>query len=554
MSCPSESQILLLLEGKLSPEARAVMEEHADGCAACHQLLTALARCASTPSEHSPPLSDEPSLRPSAPSSGLVPRALPRGAMFADRYVALDVIGVGGMGVVHAAFDRQLDRKVALKLLRADQGDPERLVREAQCLARLSHPNVVVVHDVGVAQGRTYITMEYVSGWTMRRWLEETRPPAGRVLEAYLEAAQGLDAAHTAGLVHRDFKPENVLVGEDARVRVTDFGLSRPFQADEPDAAPGDAVTASHARRSHLEGTPRYIAPERFQGKPADARSDQFSFCVALYEALYGEYPFQVEDLRDLPEAMAKGHVRPPPRRARVPAAIRAALLRGLAAAPGARFASMGALASALRAGQRRRRARLRFWLAALAVVLGLGGTATAALRPKEQAALCQGAEGRLAGVWDEPQKAALERAFSRTELPYAPATWKTLRATLDRYAARWVAAHTDACVATRVRGEQSEQALDLRAACLEQQRSRLSALVRALGEVDRKGAEKAVAAVHRLGDPALCSVAEVIDARLPPPPDRATQEKIAALGERMGAIEVRYNLGQETGPLLSEA
>ncbi|MFP2913550.1 serine/threonine-protein kinase, partial [Pyxidicoccus sp. 3LFB2] len=270
-----------------------------------------------------------------------------RGAVL-GRYVVLDKLGAGGMGVVLSAYDPKLDRKVALKLVRSLKGHgaaelQQRLLREAQAVARLSHPHVIAVFDVGTVDERLFMAMEFVEGPTLRKWLTATKRDWREVLAAFQQAGQGLAAAHAAGLVHRDFKPDNVLVDTRGRVRVTDFGLARfehvpasvlPSGALSPEAVPQDGLT----RTGSLLGTPGYMAPEQWDGQEVDARGDQFSFCVALHEALYGVRPFA----RGTPPDFTQ--LQPIPAQTPVPAWVRRVVLRGLSVAPEARFTSMDAL------------------------------------------------------------------------------------------------------------------------------------------------------------------------------------------------------------------
>jgi len=284
------------------------------------------------------------------------------------RYHVESVVGQGGQGVVLAALDPLLHRHVAIKLLRADRGAHAELLREGQAIARLRHPNVITVFDVGSDGEDLFIAMELVRGTTLHGWLGAAPRGWREVLARFVPAARGLAAAHAAGLAHGDFKPANVLLGDDGRVVVGDFGLAR--------VAGDDAGTAQDA----IHGTPAYLAPEQWDGAPADARSDQFGFCVALYEALYGARPFDVRDgagVAVIADAVRTGRRAPRPR-ARVPGWLARALERGLAIEPAARFASMDALIAAL--VPRRRRAR---WIAAGATVaviaaaaaIGLGAT-----------------------------------------------------------------------------------------------------------------------------------------------------------------------------------
>ncbi len=251
------------------------------------------------------------------------------------RYVVIDRIGGGGMGVVFSAYDPKLDRTVAVKLLRPDadqskSADPDstarhsRLFREAQAMARLSHPNVAAVYDVGTVDNQVFIAMEYVAGRTIRRWLGGAPRSWRDVLRVFIDAARGLAAAHAADLLHRDFKPENVLIGNDGRVRVVDFGLARftnpPPTIDASRAKhevilPNGSLRAGSSRSGAMVGTPAYMSPEQWLDEPVDARADQFSFCVALYEALYSERPFAGEDVNALMQAVcnraSKSRARP---------------------------------------------------------------------------------------------------------------------------------------------------------------------------------------------------------------------------------------------------
>lgn len=295
------------------------------------------------------------------------------------RYVILTRIGHGGMGIVYGAQDPDLDRRVALKFLLGGEGagnlGSARLLREAQSLAQLSHPNIVAVHDVGVLDDRVWIAMELLDGPNLARWIHEKHRPWREVLRVFLEAGAGLQAAHAAGFVHRDFKPENVMFGRDGRVRVVDFGLARAEQAkDSGEAAPGAARPNPEDTRDtrltmtgSILGTPRYMAPEQWEGAPADANSDQFSFCVSLWEGLFGEPPFAASTLAELMTNVAQGRLKAPKRAGEAPGWLRAALTRGLSTSPAGRWPSMTALLGALQ-GDPRRKARL----AVLAGAVGL--------------------------------------------------------------------------------------------------------------------------------------------------------------------------------------
>jgi len=277
-----------------------------------------------------------------------------------DRYLVLDVLGAGAMGVVLAAYDPDLDRKIAVKLLRAGGAGPvhmearARLLREAQAMAKLSHPNVVTVHDVGMAAGQVFVAMEYAEG-SLEQWLREPRPWQA-VIDAFKQAAQGLAAAHAAGFVHRDFKPANVLLGRDGSARVSDFGLvaaspdvGPSSESERPVTVGGSSVLdMALTREGAVMGTPYYMAPEQYLGRPADIRADQYAFCVALYEALYGRRPFEGKDIAQLKAAVLRNEPPPPPADAEAPARLWDVLRQGMSLVPADRFASMGALIEAL--------------------------------------------------------------------------------------------------------------------------------------------------------------------------------------------------------------
>ncbi|MCA9696107.1 MAG: serine/threonine protein kinase, partial [Myxococcales bacterium] len=263
-------------------------------------------------------------------------------------------LGGGGMGIVDSARDERLGRTVAIKLLKPELSgtNASNLAAEAQSLARLAHPNVVAVYDVGEHDGQLFVAMEYVEGQNLRRWLQSRRSMA-EILDVYIAAGKGLSAAHKAGMVHRDFKPDNVLVGLDGRPRILDFGLARAPD-DDGEASPpsfaddAEATATSMSRHGMLLGTPAYMAPEQHLGLRADARSDQFGFCVALYQAVYGRLPFPTEELRALSLAIVGGRLTPPPVDPRVPESLRNLLSRGLKTDPNARFISMDALLAEL--------------------------------------------------------------------------------------------------------------------------------------------------------------------------------------------------------------
>ena len=492
--------------------------------------------------------------------------ALGRGTPL-DRYVVLDPLGEGGMGMVYAAYDSVLDRKVALKLLPPEDslGGPDvssgraRLLREAQAMARLSHPNVVAVYDVYQHGAQVFMAMELVEGQTLLQWLQEKPRGKREIVAAYLDAGRGLAAAHAAGLVHRDFKPTNVLVGKDGRVRVTDFGLARPHDAPAEPASEDGASTPSTStgpvkshslldlqltQRGAVLGTPAYMAPEQFRGATADARSDQFSFAVSLWEALHGERPFEGRSPAERRENVLAGRINPPPSQSRVPPFIHRALLRALSTAPEARYPTLDALLVTLERDPARVRRR---WLAATALSLLVTGSGALAWSTWNQrlAQLCTGAPEKLAGIWDAKRQHTIAKSFLATDRPYARDTWERVRDALDTYTTAWTSMHQDTCVATRVRGEQSDTVMSLRMACLESRRQELAALTQVFTEADDTVLEKAVSAASALKPLRVCADVEGLMAEVKPPEDATTREAVQAARAQLARVKALTEAGK---------
>ncbi|ACY13185.1 serine/threonine protein kinase [Haliangium ochraceum DSM 14365] len=378
--CIGANTAVAFLDGELSLEEADAVEAHAAHCEECRQHLAALSASDS-----------QADLVPTSPLGAEGHLILERGEKV-GRFEVLGRLGTGGMGVVWSAYDRRLERKVALKLLRSPKdGGVEaesarlRLLREAQAMARLSHPGVISVYDVGTYKNEVYIAMELVEGDTLTRWLSRYERPWQDILGKFLEAGTVLAEAHVGGLLHRDFKPDNVLVGSDERVRVMDFGLARSLLFDAPlEAGEGASVAQPPSnilghpltRTGMLVGTPRYMAPEQFAGRDTDARTDQFSFCVALYEALYRRHPFEGEHAAAV---TAETEVPPPPAGNAAPAWLHTALVHGLAHAPGERFPTMQALLRALAPPPPRPSPLRRAWPAGVLLALALAAYAFAA-------------------------------------------------------------------------------------------------------------------------------------------------------------------------------
>ncbi|HEY8208925.1 MAG TPA: serine/threonine-protein kinase [Myxococcaceae bacterium] len=505
--CPSESLVLDFVEGALEGEEADAFHQHLDHCQSCQRLVAEVARAEASPE--------------------------PKHGDRLDRFLIVGELGRGGMGVVYAAFDPQLDRKVALKLLRGDASQSHltsseqrgRLLKEAQALARLSHPHVVRVYEAREVGDQVFVVMELVEGHTLGEWLRE-RPRSWReVLEVFLKAGAGLQAAHRAGLVHRDFKPENVLIGKDGRVLVTDFGLARVESVDQTPATARAAAAARATvdlegrpltRTGALVGTPAFMAPEQWEGAPADARSDQFSFCVALHLGLYGFRPFDGVHTADLRRAVLSGQVPPAPRGSYVPRWVRRSLVRGLSVAPAARFSSMGEMLSALaRNPLQRYRAPLAV---AASLLLVASGAALGAFRANPAEQLCKGSEQKLAFAWDGSRKGAVREALLRGGSPFAQDAWTGVERTVGAYAASWVSMHRDACEATRVRRDQSETMLDLRVQCLERRARDLEALTNFFIHGGPEAVEGAVQAAYALPPLKECAEVDALAALVKPP------------------------------------
>src|SRR5262245_9394344 len=394
--CPSDEIFTRLVEGLLPEEETRALEAHCDGCLTCARLLAELAR----------------SISPSGGAGG--------GGLLGDRYRLLEPLGAGGMGVVYAAFDTKLSRKVAVKRLReTGLGRPAekrrgRFLREAQLLASLSHPNVLTVHDVGGADRELYVVMELVDGAPVSRWLTEKRPGWRTIIDVFLQAGRGLVAAHQLGIVHRDIKPDNILVANSGRVLVGDFGLAGLAGNLTPGADPSPRSPSSLTQTGAVLGTPAYMSPEQHDGKPGDALSDQFSFAVSLYESLHGRRPFAG---RSASEIAAATRSRPlAPGGDGVPRAVDRVLSTALDPDAGRRFASMEDL---LRALERVRHHRPVIALVAAAAVLLAAGAVGARVWSSHHTAPVIAEQVHLDAATREHQQGGMETQ-GRLETPEA--------------------------------------------------------------------------------------------------------------------------------------
>lgn len=389
-------------------------------------------------------------------------------------FVVIQELGRGGMGAVYLAEDPRLERRVAVKVHHAmTERAVARFEREARVLARLSHPHVVAVHEVGDCDGRLYIAMEYLDGGTARQWLEVPRATA-QILSLMRSAGAGLAAAHAAGLVHQDFKLDNLLVARDGRVCVADFGVASLERSGRTE----DEREGRARELASRGGTLGYAAPEQLRGGKIDATADQFAFCVSVYEALYGTRPFLGRSVQEILHRIESQELAPPRIKRRVPRSVQRAVLRGLRAVPEQRHRSMATLLERLRPS---RAGRIVLGGAAVAVLAGFVG-----LRVIDEAPACAGGAAAIGKVWSEPQRAQLYETFEATGLGYAGPLRDRVVARLDHYTRQWADTYDDACVATRVEGVRSETMLDVQASCLQKRRRELAAVVDGLLEVKK--------------------------------------------------------------------
>lgn len=459
-------------------------------------------------------------------------KAMVRARMFGTaaatigRFAILSVLGEGGMGTVYACFDDQLDRRVALKLVKGTTSSHarQRILREARAMATLSHPNVVPVFEVGEHLGRLYVAMEFIKGQALVHWQRDR--DWREVVAAYRQAGLGLAAAHSQGLVHRDFKPHNAMVGDDDRVRVLDFGLVT--RHGDPTAA-GPTPTQSDAeltQTGQVMGTPAYMAPEQASAGTANPHSDQYSFCVALWEALYGARPGRDGD---------RGEDSPP--------RLRGVLERGLETDPTARWPDMSALLDALdsasidpaKAASTRRRV--------LALGLGSAALVGAVLVVQQQldrqrTARCESDAGdAAAALWNGERREAIRTAFGRSPLKFAEATGVRALPELDAYAERWREATAETCVATQVLHTLSPSLHARSASCLDERAQAFETTVDRLTTGDRDVVNTAVDAVFALPDLGICTDATALAHRTGLAGDSAESAARQALAEASALV-----------------
>ena len=452
----------------------------------------------------------------------------------------IDRVGRGSFGEVYRAYDPQLERFVAIKLVAVaqDSGDADsvrsRALREARALARVEHPRVVPIYDAGVFDGQVYLAMGLVDGAPLSAWLRDAPRSPREVLEAFIAAGEGLAAVHGAGLVHRDFKPDNVVVGKDGVVRLLDFGLARAVRdAGDGGAAspPGEGVLTGWA------GTPAYMAPEQYLDQPCDARTDQFSFCVALFEALEGVHPFPQGSPAELALAVTQGRVRPFSANGRTPAKVQRALQRGLSMAPERRHPDMGALLRELQRAARPR--RLGLIVATGGALALLAGALVVARREGPPSCEAEGAAA-LESAWNRATGDHLEAAFARSKRTYGAETGRKVRAALDAYTTAWSAERRSMC---KVPAE--DPLRSARMQCSSEQLALVSSLTKALREPDEETVDRAVSAVSRLPAPQECQQPEDRILHVPLPAAPELREPVAGIVAELTESSTLQYLGK---------
>lgn len=474
------------------------------------------------------------------------------------RYVLLEEVGQGGMGVVFAAFDPQLNRKIALKILRAQQSEPDnkrqlraRLFREAQAIAKLSHPNVITVFDVGNVGASVFVGMEFVEGVTLTDYLATPRA-LETILDVFGQAGRGLSAAHQAGLVHRDFKPDNVLMGFDGIARVSDFGLARSDPSlvveedsddfEDFDGHPQDDVddvdllSSPMTQAGAVVGTPRYMAPEQHAGAPPDPRSDQFAFCVALYQALYRQDPYVAHSMERLVHAKQEGRIMEPPESIPIPGRIEQLIWRGLAPDPRRRYPTMEALLEDLRDVPAVRGRPVLRWVVGLGLSSAALGVAALQSGGAERAPCDDGAT-RWRETWNPDRKEAVRAAFGSVDPEASAVSWQAVERGLDAYGDAFKQQYAEACDAVKAPRPADDTFFRLRQSCLIERQDFAASLVDLFEAPDGALVRAAPQAVAELPGMARCSEISGLIARGMP---TRTEEELAATQFRSALMQSR--------------
>jgi tetratricopeptide (TPR) repeat protein/predicted Ser/Thr protein kinase len=460
------------------------------------------------------------------------------------RYVVLKRIGAGGMGAVYQARDPELDRLVAVKVLQGDRAaaSRERLAREAQALARLAHENVVTVYDVGTFASNLFIAMEFVEGRSLGAWLREAPRTHSEIVDAFVAAGRGLAAAHAVAIIHRDFKPDNVLVGHDGRVLVTDFGLARGVGPLSPGSSSvgtfddgasdvNDALLENRLTQAGtVMGTPAYMAPEQHKGLATDPRADQYSFCISLFEALCGERPFKSRRLRPLMRDKMRGPTWPA--QSAVSPRLRRIIDRGLSPDPEARWPNMQALLDELAPTTT---GKVRWpWL-----VAGAGGLAAAAMAfigdGPRSGSTCD-AGSRVGEVWSPDRATTLQQRFA--SVSESSRQWSRTQMLIERYVEAWTRTHDAVCEAG---GEPNDHAM----LCLSERLHALETLLSVFDEADADVVTQSVSATSQLEPPAECARFDPLDGAAELPPESARAQKVLKVRRRTVTADVLDTAGK---------
>ena len=444
------------------------------------------------------------------------------------RFVLLRKVGEGGMGEVHAAYDEKLGRRVALKVVHPHRTDSprssQRFLREAQAMARLSHPNVIQLYEAGEHEGLTYLVLEFVEGPTLDTWLVDESHSAAEILAVFRAIGLGLAAAHKAGVVHRDFKPGNVLLPAGGEPKVADFGLATLGLHSDRLAETGPAPNSSDVRLTRtgeLAGTPLFMSPEQWERGTGDARSDQFSFCVALYRAIYRADPFGGDSLAQRRERVTATDATSPPATAGAPAWLWPVLARGLRRDPSDRYPTMNQLLSALAYDPTKRRRTVALGLAAAASIgVAIAWGPMERRRVKER---CEAEAARIYRGWGQSQREGVRTAFAKvaTEVPYATPAWDATHPRIDAYAEAWSRERERACVSAGLTHPLPEELASRSHRCFEELAEQFDVSVAALRDATAPLVDQATALLDRLPAPTLCREPKHL-AQRPGIPDRA--------------------------------
>jgi eukaryotic-like serine/threonine-protein kinase len=557
----SDRELLAFAQGELDPEAHERIEQRLDESPGDRELVAKLAQLFGD--EDATMDSQAADTSPGAGATSELDPARPRAGARLGRYLVIEELGFGGMGLVLRAYDPKLQREVALKCMRPGLLSSElqaRLGREAQAMAKLNHRNVVSIYDVELLEQGLVIVMEYVEGTHLGRWLLEAGGPRPlpEVLAMFVAAGEGLLAAHAAGLLHRDFKPSNVLISKRGEAKVTDFGIAAidgshgslppslasvgPGSLDADPLVDGGRLTEI----GQVMGTPLYMPPEQLSGEPLSPAADQYAFCVSLWQGLCGTPPFTPpggQGLGDLLLSKVEGPPRWPAVAAGVPRRFVDAIARGLHPDPAARWPSMTELLAELRSDPRARRRRI----ASAAVVLlglagGVGGWAWARARAE---AACEAEGATIDTLWDAARADTIAAALHSTGLPYADDTWARAHPRIDAFAASWRAARTQACRGGEVEHTLTPRALAQARACLDEQRGFLRRFVQVLAAPDGTVVAEAALAVWSLPVAEACLDSTELERYAAELDDPRAQARAQAVRERLADARALRQTGR---------